>query len=61
MQEEERMRAANSETEEANCEICACELYDEKWMLLDACGHIFHTDCMKESFKINVTFLDISD
>ena len=36
------------------CEICYCNLYDMEFMLLETCGHMFHKQCLVETFKGNI-------
>jgi lipocalin len=54
-EDEEIYNKQNSQSEEENCQICFENLYEGKWLPLEKCPHMFHTECMKESFKINVS------
>ena len=53
--EEEQMAKREKKQDDAECEICYVGLYEDPFTLLENCGHTFHTSCINESFKMNVS------
>jgi len=45
--EEKERRVKLEEADQANCDICLCDLYEEEFKPLELCGHVYHVDCMK--------------
>jgi hypothetical protein len=37
------------------CEVCYVGLYDEEFLPLETCEHIFHKNCLAEYFKAEIS------
>ena len=44
-----------SAEDETTCQICLVGIQDKDLLPLDACGHIFHPDCIKEHLQVSIT------
>lgn len=54
MQEEFNKEPNKQEDDDIPCEICYSNLYDDDFLPLDQCGHLFHKNCLSETFKTNI-------
>lgn len=55
MKERAEERRRLQEEEEKLCNLCLEPLYTGEWMTLEACKHMYHSDCLKEQVKNEVT------